>query len=482
VTVLKNPVMRAAPPGLQLDPDSFGSGEPSALTTPGEIAASPSSRGPLLKLALVAFAALLIRLSPLLRGSIDFAFPAKVAPSATGQTIPGAAPWRYLRIHNDSFEYLQLADGLSHGCGFARLIMGQCQAPEILRTPGYPLFLAVVGGVRRALVLQAILGALGCLLLALWINSRWGFRAALAAELLVALDLPSLVLTNQVMSDSLFTALVLLATIPPLLANERPRSALPIALVSGLAAGFAVLVRPIGLILPLFLPIPFFFMRDTSRTRAAALASLPLVLAAIIVFGWCARNYKVAAYPGLSTIDSINLYFYRAGDIVARERGQSLEATRRQLENELGASFATVYEAQSPDLSRRLSALGLRILLNHPLQAAAMTLQGTIYLALFPIHFQLANVLGIPGGTRDLGLNAGAPSIGRVRATIAQTMESPLLAMLVVLQLANDDDRLGWSRPRAAAMPDCVDRISTMDLLPDRALHRDARACRRRRS
>ena len=71
----------------------------------------------------IALIAIGIRLAPLLRSDLSFAFRP-----------------------DDSFEYLQLADGMRHGCGFARLINGSCQPAEILRTPGYPLFLAALGG------------------------------------------------------------------------------------------------------------------------------------------------------------------------------------------------------------------------------------------------------------------------------------------------------------------------------------------------
>src|SRR2546426_1147794 len=75
---------------------------------------------------------LFFRLAPLVRSDLSFAFRP-----------------------DDSFEYLQLAAGLRANCGFARLVDGFCQKPEILRTPGYPRFLALMSGVRAALGSQA---------------------------------------------------------------------------------------------------------------------------------------------------------------------------------------------------------------------------------------------------------------------------------------------------------------------------------------
>src|SRR6202011_4033745 len=75
---------------------------------------------PIIAIALIAT---VVRLAPLLRSNVDFS----ISP-------------------DDSYEYLQTADGMRVGCGFARLIDGVCNPPEILRTPGYPLFLASING------------------------------------------------------------------------------------------------------------------------------------------------------------------------------------------------------------------------------------------------------------------------------------------------------------------------------------------------
>src|SRR5260370_31296755 len=42
-------------------------------------------------------------------------------------------------LNPDSILYVALARGMVHGCGFAPY-NGSCGAPEVLRTPGYPVF------------------------------------------------------------------------------------------------------------------------------------------------------------------------------------------------------------------------------------------------------------------------------------------------------------------------------------------------------
>jgi len=146
----------------------------------------------------IALFAVLIRLAPVMRSNLDTAL-----------------------IHDDSFWYIQTADGLRHGCGFARLIDGACARAEIMRTPGYPLFLTMMPSIRWALAAQAVVGGIVAILVALWIVRSWSVGAALLTEFLVAFDLPSEVLSNQVMAEELFQLLLLLVVVPPLLVISR---------------------------------------------------------------------------------------------------------------------------------------------------------------------------------------------------------------------------------------------------------------------
>jgi hypothetical protein len=362
----------------------------------------------------IALVAIAIRLAPLARSDLSFAFRP-----------------------DDSFEYLQLADGMRHGCGFARLINGTCQPAEILRTPGYPLFLAAFGGnVRWVLAAQAILGGIVCLLVAQWVARYWNYTAAIAAELLIAFDLPSIVMSNEVMSEALFQFAVVAALGTPLLAASRPRSATSFAVLAGTMAAIALLIRPIGIVIPFLLPIPFLAARALAPRRRLITAALTFAIPALTLCGWSARNYYVARYPGLSTVGSINMYYYRAADIVARRRGILLAATRASFGARLGVPYERIYAAgiQSPELARRMDRMGFRVLEAHLFEAAVMTLQASIYLALSPIRSPLAMMMGTPGAFMGDGLNAGAPSASRILNTLRTILQSPLLSVLVVFE------------------------------------------------
>ena len=102
----------------------------------------------MLFLTVIALISLVARLAPLNRPGINWA------------TTP------------DSVGYIQLANGIGAGCGFAREVFGHCSQPELQRTPGYPVFLAAFSTMRAALAVQGMIGSavMFCTALFAW---RW---------------------------------------------------------------------------------------------------------------------------------------------------------------------------------------------------------------------------------------------------------------------------------------------------------------------
>lgn len=374
----------------------------------------PAGRSKALRLIALFFVlGLFLRLAPLFRSDLSFTY------------------------HDaDSLEYMQLAEGLRSGCGFARLQHQICQKPEILRTPGYPAFLALIPNIHAALACQALLGIISGLIIVLWL---WRYKyslAALAASFLIAFDMPSIVMSNTVMSETLFQFALVCALVPILF--ERLRSGRPLlsAIITGTLGGIAIMVRPIGVALPLLLPIPFLKTPTTSRGKRLASAAATFVLALAIPALWSLRNYRVAQFPGFSTVGAIDLYYYRAANAVARREGILLEETRQSFGDRLGVMYDHIYDAnvQSAALVRKMNGLSISILKNNWHQAFAMTLQSVVYLAVAPMRSPLARMLGTKGQSSGNGLNAGAPSLSRVRDVLRTISQSPILTFAVVIE------------------------------------------------
>jgi hypothetical protein len=363
----------------------------------------------------IAIAAVLIRFIPLLHSRMDFAF--------------------YLL---DSHEFIQLNNGLVHGCGFARLIDGACEPPELLRTPGYPVFLSAMPNLRALLAVQGLMAGAICILIGTLMTRCWSFRAAIFSEAMVAFDIASIVLADQIMSEEMFTLLLFLAVVTPLLlvsAPDRLTRGYLVATGCGLAAGLAILTRPIGIVLPLLLPIAFLFIRPLDFRRRLAMAAIAFALPTLAVLGWSARNYQVAGYFGLSTVPAINMYYYRAAAVTAHRRGIALIDAQDLLSHKGLISYYQIYDArsQSRAMENQLNAVAKNVLLAHPFQTMEVTMEGTLYNAIAPMRSELSAWLLM--GPRESGLNSLNMTVGASRNLFRKLLSSPLMAFLVGIQL-----------------------------------------------
>lgn len=212
-------------------------------------------------------------------------------------------------VATDSVGYLQLAHGVREGCGFAAM-SGSCGAPEVLRTPGYPMFLVpFLNHYRLAIFVQAAFGAAVCALVGAFTRKRYGLVAAVAAAGIVALDPPTITVTKELLSEPLFQFVVAGAVFSAL--SNR-------AIAAGFLFGAAALVRPVGEPLLLLAPAPFLFSRRW--LKAAVVVCVP----AVVIGAWAARNYRVAGYFGFTTEGPMNLYSYTMPGVISAAAGVPL--------------------------------------------------------------------------------------------------------------------------------------------------------------
>jgi 4-amino-4-deoxy-L-arabinose transferase-like glycosyltransferase len=359
---------------------------------------------------LLGILALLLRLSPLLRSG---------------------SSWAMANV--DSPRYVELAKGLRSGCGFARLVDGHCGGLEVLRTPGYPLFLAVTPSLRAVVAVQAIIGAALCVLVGSFVTLYWGACAGAVAELLLALDVPTIVQGSRIMSDVLFQALLAAAVIVQLWVIARGRYD-GRSVVGGLGAALllaaALLVRPVGILLPLIAPVPFLFLPPrVSWRRAIALCVAAFALPAVVMGGWMARNAMRTGTWTLSTVAAINLYYFDAGGVVRYRSGQSLQAVMDGLARELGLPNARDYSDTPAALEPQMVSHGLRILLHDPVATFIVTARTLAWLALVPDRGSLNELLGT-----DAGATSYLAATTQLHERIRRLWRSPLLTALVTIQ------------------------------------------------
>ena len=220
-----------------------------------------------------------------------------------------------LEVNGDSPEYLRLADSLTGGH------FTHNGVPEVLRTPGYPLFVALgvfIGHpIGLTILLQVILGSLAAVTvyaLAEDTTASLGYcdarRVALSAGLFYALDPLSVVYSSFVLSETLFTTL-LLAHLSMLLRYFKTGS-LWYVVMSGALAVAATFVRPAAMYWPFVVGGVLLFLRVPNRVGHVFARLVPAVVFLVITLTplmlWTARNQHVAGYSQYSAAGDYNLY------------------------------------------------------------------------------------------------------------------------------------------------------------------------------
>ncbi len=325
--------------------------------------------------------------------------------------------------------------------------------PDPYRTPGYPWFLALIygleGGPYAAVVVQSLLS-----LATLWLTvllatrllgeSDLGWRVALFG----AVEPLNLIHSHQLMSDSLFTLLILAAVclfLQLLLAPEQRRP-LVRAVFGGLFLGGAILTRPVGtyffallllwwlacwwgphrppvdsrLTLEMEAPSPALPIR-TSPLRWAPLLAFAAV-ALLTVTPWLVRNYLTFHRVFLSTSADHNLLITIGAQIeTARRAPKNATAywqVRRELEQELTDQMTR--EGLEVDNEAARAAYfrqwSLKAIKDHPSIALRFYLKGVVtqFFSDVPSFFELM------GFTREKRSGWGALIQKGLRPALAQ--------------------------------------------------------------
>jgi len=202
----------------------------------------------------------------------------------------------------DSAEYDALGLRLAQGHGY----VDAHGHPTALRPPGYPVFLAAVYRVAghdlmAVRIVQAFLGAGICLLVYVIARRCFGQAVAVASSLGCGLYLPLVVSTSDIMTELLFTFLLLSGI--SILFTGKGSLAL---LISGGLFGWALLTRPMLLFF-----IPLLGLWVGLRDRQTPFRSIALIGAGLllVMMPWSIRNYdRFHAVVPLSTIGGWALY------------------------------------------------------------------------------------------------------------------------------------------------------------------------------
>ncbi|MCQ2410647.1 MAG: glycosyltransferase family 39 protein [Elusimicrobiaceae bacterium] len=287
-------------------------------------------------------------------------------------------------IFPDSLGYVYPAQTL---LTYGHLWEAVSATPLLLRTPGYPVFLALIhwisGNVTWAVaVAQNILAV--CMLWPVYLSTRrlGGINAARWASGFCAISVLYFSLSFAVLTETLCTFLLAWFVFFLLRWLDKPRRQnLTVAAVLLVAA---VYVRPAAYyFVPVTWVLAFAWAQQKKSFSLAKQIIFCLLLPTVILLGaWQIRNYVQTGYRGFSTVGAYNLYMWNE-DYVAKQNNLSVMQAHQQLQKELPPGFENFSAAQQVKTYKRLAAplvaRGLIYKLVHVPHWAVKTLFGTNY-------------------------------------------------------------------------------------------------------
>ncbi len=275
-------------------------------------------------------------------------------------------------VQPDSPSYIKPAENLLRHGLFARGNFPNLE-PETVRTPGYPIFIAlsylILGKrISSVIIFQIILGALFPLLVwKICEELELEERSKKVAVWLSAIDPLLLIYTVNVLTEELYAFLIALLVL--FLLKLLKRRNFPLLILSSLVLGIQAYVRPIGVFLPFVVFISFGFMK---RFKEGVILFL---IAMLFIGGWVYRNYTETGALDFSSIAGANMLFYRAAYVLQLETGKSWLEVRRELGKELSSKTEGMGDAQRLAVARKM---GLKIILFHPLSAIRAMFNGMV--------------------------------------------------------------------------------------------------------
>lgn len=260
--------------------------------------------------------------------------------------------------------------------------------PEIDRTPGYPLFLAVTSGAGPAVAVlaQIVLGLLAIVLAARLAEAVFARRTVtVATAWLMAFDPVAVIYSVRLLSETLFLVFFLIF-LERLVVFLRRRD-LRVLAVSGLALTAAIYVRPIGYFLPYLLIVYFFVIFRHERVRLVWAVAVLLATTLPWLALWQTRNRIETGFGGFSSIATRNLYYYTAAGVLAAREGRTLTDEQRAM----GYFSADRVDAR---LLAGQRAAAKKIIAADPAIFLRQQIAGSIAVALTPCATEMLALLG----------------------------------------------------------------------------------------
>ena len=268
------------------------------------------------------------------------AFTLRFALLVISMILNPDAMWTY-----DSYGYWQLGHNIIHHEVFSQAVSPPLE-PDYFRTPLYPLFLALFENLNIGnsfiVFCQVILSTLICIYtykLSKTISPNE--KIALLAGLIMALDIPSIVFANFILTETLFSLLLVISIFH--VSRFIKHESLKDTLYSAAFLGLATLCRPIAFPVVFIVGVVLFLMTLHRAGYHRFSILFFLFFFTVIISPWLIRNKLTFGEFFISHLGEHVLMNIHAGAIVAAQKGIS----PYEAEIELRSSFIRTFNGNA---------------------------------------------------------------------------------------------------------------------------------------
>ncbi len=256
-------------------------------------------------------------------------------------------------IPKDSSEYASLSDSIINSGTFT--IDGMTNT---FRTPGYPVFLAIVkeiffGSYFAVTFIQILLALFSAFLIMKIGSILYDEKIAGLAAIFFIINPITLTLSLTIMSDMLFLFLFLLF-FWVCLDTIKERFWFGI-ITSGIICALALYVRPMGLFaLPIF-AVPVLLSKINIQKKLYAMFFI-LLITILMLIPWMIRNKNVSGVFAFTSLPYYNIVYYNAPMFLAVKNKTSAPIERQEISSQINVPVEQWDELQySPSIEKYTS-------------------------------------------------------------------------------------------------------------------------------
>lgn len=231
-------------------------------------------------------------------------------------------------VISDAIGYNQLALSLVTNKSFNHF--------DNLRTPGYPVFIALIYDISNesvwfVLFVQILLSLISVFLVFKIASKIFSENIALLSAFLFAIDINQAYYTLTLLTETLFVTLFISSIY--FLCKSLKENTLLSVFVSALLLGVATLVRPVSFLFPVVAVFSLLLFMSQKVKLNLIYSLIFIVIYIASISPWLIHNYSKYGEAKLTSLSGWNLLFWYAAYTEAYKTGKSIEVVREDFAN-----------------------------------------------------------------------------------------------------------------------------------------------------